>query len=152
MRQTIESQCLTGTEFNASFVQLVEQREALLARVQALELPANPLDELIDSLGGTSKVAEMTGRSTRISRCVCDAVPGVELVPHRSPDGELVLDRRHTAGLETVNIQERKAFQDGKKLISIISDAASTGISLQADRRASNQRRRLIAHVLHSAN
>jgi hypothetical protein len=91
--------------------------------VNALELPPAALDVLIDELGGKKAVAEMTGRKSRMVR---------------SADGRrFVLEARakpESSEMENLNVSERNAFMDGKKLIAIISDAASTGISLQVRR------------------
>ncbi|KAK9152249.1 hypothetical protein Syun_010558 [Stephania yunnanensis] len=45
--------------------------------------------------------------------------------------------------MEMVNMHEKQLFMDGKKFVAVISEAGSAGVSLQADRRALNQVRRV---------
>lgn len=189
-----------------------------------LELPANPLDDLIDRLGGPSKVAEMTGRKgrwVRRRRSAAEAKKDEEgegdgaasadtngkkgkegkkdkgastpngkgaasagaaeqgeneveegparwVVEYEPRGGQ---DSADGVAVDMVNLTERDAFMQGRKLVraggamhrhsptqsltrarslatlsaqvAIISDAASAGISLQADRRVENKRRRV---------
>uniref|UniRef100_A0A0N5CB49 AAA_34 domain-containing protein n=1 Tax=Strongyloides papillosus TaxID=174720 RepID=A0A0N5CB49_STREA len=105
----------------------------LLAAVERLgsKLPPNTLDQLIDELGGPEFVAEMTGRKGRVVT---------------KENGEVEYQQRHVgtdATVELMNVEEKHKFMKGEKLIAIISEAASSGISLQADRRAENKRRRV---------
>jgi len=44
------------------------RKAKILDAIRALELPNNPLDELVDRLGGPDAVAEMTGRKGMVSR------------------------------------------------------------------------------------
>ncbi|XP_036972809.1 protein strawberry notch homolog 1 isoform X1 [Acanthopagrus latus] len=96
----------------------------------AEELPPNTLDELIDELGGPENVAEMTGRKGRVVS---------------NDDGSITYESRSELDVpvEILNLTEKQRFMDGEKNIAIISEAASSGISLQADRRVKNQRRRV---------
>lgn len=106
-------------------------KEELLADIEELgdRLPPNTLDQLIDELGGPENVAEMTGRKGRVVQT----------------DGGIQYESRSEVDvpLETLNLTEKQRFMDGEKDIAIISEAASSGISLQSDRRARNQRRRV---------
>ncbi|KAG8126982.1 hypothetical protein E2320_022143 [Naja naja] len=99
-------------------------KQELLSQVKELgkELPLNTLDELIDYFGGPEKVAEMTGRKGRVVR---------------RPGGSVVFESRAEQGLsiDHVNLKEKERFMNGDKLVAIISEASSSGISLQADRR-----------------
>lgn len=106
-------------------------KEELLQRIEELgdKLPPNTLDQLIDELGGPENVAEMTGRKGR----VVQTEDGVQYESRSEVD----------VPLETLNLTEKQRFMDGEKDVAIISEAASSGISLQSDRRARNQRRRV---------
>ncbi|XP_033239959.1 protein strawberry notch isoform X1 [Drosophila pseudoobscura] len=107
-------------------------KEELLRKIERLgsRLPPNTLDQLIDELGGPDNVAEMTGRRGRVVQ---------------NEDGSIQYESRTESDvpLETLNITEKQRFMDGQKDVAIISEAASSGISLQSDRRVFNQRRRV---------
>eukprot|EP00039_Didymoeca_costata_P003109 m.65130 g.65130 ORF g.65130 m.65130 type:complete len:1396 (-) comp11709_c0_seq1:101-4288(-) len=100
----------------------------LINTITKANLPCNALDSLIDAFGGPEQVAEMTGRSHRVVK---------------GSNGQFVLEARKDFNIDAINITEAKNFMNGNKIVAIISDAASTGISLHADRRVKNQRRRI---------
>uniref|UniRef100_A0A673XUF2 Protein strawberry notch homolog 2 n=1 Tax=Salmo trutta TaxID=8032 RepID=A0A673XUF2_SALTR len=123
--------CHTGTRFPLSFY-IEKMKQSLLNKIADLgkELPLNTLDELIDQFGGPEMVSEMTGRKGRVVR---------------RPDGSVRYESRaeqsHT--IDHINLKEKDRFMCGEKMVAIISEAASSGISLQADKRVKNQRRRV---------
>lgn len=107
-------------------------KEELLRKIEKLGelLPPNTLDQLIDELGGPDNVAEMTGRKGRVIQ---------------TDNGQIQYESRseQDVPLETLNLTEKQRFMNGEKDVAIISEAASSGISLQSDRRVRNQRRRV---------
>lgn len=122
----------TGPPPKDNIERACEMKDDLMRRIEKLgeRLPANTLDQLIDELGGPENVAEMTGRKGRVVQ---------------NEDGSIQYESRseQDVPLETLNLTEKQRFMDGEKDVAIISEAASSGISLQSDRRVHNQRRRV---------
>jgi predicted RNA methylase len=108
----------------------LRMKQAVIDGLSALELPDNPLDQLVNHFGERS-VAELTGRTRRLIRD-----PRTERVEYkkRAPEG---------VAMHRTNVHEMEQFQSGKKRVAIISDAASMGISLHASNRAENRQRRV---------
>lgn len=98
-------------------------------------LPPNTLDELIDLLNGPDHVAEMTGRKGRI----------VSQKDSNNQKECFVYETRNETDVpvELMNFVQKERFMNGDKLVAIISEAASSGISLQANRRYANQLKRV---------
>lgn len=112
----------------------VEMRNKAIDLLGQIKIPMNPLDQLLIGLDKKypGQVAELTGRKKR-------------LVEKRNQFGAQSLDyvpRKKSKGSKSVNIGEMREFQAGDKRIAIISDAASTGISLHSDKRSKSQRKR----------
>jgi hypothetical protein len=80
----------------------------------------------LDAFGGPAKAAELTGRKER----------------YDDNTGKFVKRGDANVKRDEVNLSEMRAFQEGKKRIAILSNAAGTGISLHADTNAKNQQKR----------
>ena len=124
-----------------------EAQAKVLQQVKDLRLPPNPLDDIIDQLGGHTKVAEITARRERMERR-----SKLSLVIRHHADGSASSSTR--AKDETwvsVPRQETKAsalqsFQDGTKMTAILSDAGGVGIGLHSDPLCGNQAKRM--HIM----
>ncbi|TVU15826.1 hypothetical protein EJB05_39365 [Eragrostis curvula] len=126
-----EEQDAHVADFSKRYDSAVEKKQKILDIIRSLDLPNNPLDDIIDQLGGPDNVAEITGRRGMLVR---------------ASDGKGVIYQARNAkevSMEMINMHEKKQFMEGNKLIAIISEAGSAGVSLHADRRAKNQRRRV---------
>src|SRR5207244_4551494 len=107
----------------------LRMKQAVIDGLSALELPENPLDQLVNHFG-ERKVAELTGRTRRLIR---DLRGHVEY-KKRNPEG---------VAMHRTNVHEMAQFQLGKKRVAIISDAARMGISLHGFTVAQNRRTRV---------
>src|SRR5438128_709763 len=107
----------------------LRMKQAVIDGLSALELPENPLDQLVNHFGERN-VAELTGRTRRLIR---DIRSNVEY-KKRNPEG---------VAMHRTNVHEMEQFKLGKKRVAIISDAAAMGISLHASNRAHNRQRRV---------
>jgi hypothetical protein len=104
-------------------------KQKLLDKLSDIDLPDNPLDQIINHFGD-KEVAEITGRRKKLKR---NSKTGKVEFTKRAPDG---------VPTDKVNLSEMDNFNTGRKHIAIISRAASTGISLHAWRIFKNQERR----------
>lgn len=125
---------------------LVEKQSTLLESIMDLVLPPNPLDDIIDRLGGVDNVAEMTGRTGRILRHKNGQYRYVKRFggPSKQNQYALSMPVSREDEQDRLNIVEKRKFMEGKKSVAIISDAASTGISLHADRRCQSSHKRRV--------
>lgn len=103
----------------------VQVRDQLLATARELILDQNPLDTIINALGGTDKVAEATGRTLRSVK---------------NDEGEISIERR-TPRMVAEDIE---SFQTGKKHVLLFSESkAGAGYQFHADPRHDDTRRRV---------
>lgn len=119
------------TELLKRYEAALERKSKILDIIRSMDFPNNPLDDIVDQLGGPDKVAEMTGRRGMLVRA--SSGKGVTYQARNTKE----------VTMEMVNMHEKQLFMDGKKFVAIISEAGSAGVSLQADRRAANQKRRV---------
>lgn len=102
-------------------------RDELLANLQHIRVPENPLDSLINAFG-PDQVAEVTGRGRRF-------------IQVRDDEGHLrVVEEKRGKNSSRVDAE---LFQADKKKLLVFSGAGGTGYSFHADHTAQNTRKRV---------
>jgi hypothetical protein len=102
--------------------EVVAMRDALIQELASLQVPAPPLEQIIETFG-TDMVAEVTGRGRRFVR---------------EADGRLVEEKRGDRAAQA----DIAAFLADKKRILVFSMAGGTGASYHAGKEFANQRKR----------
>ena len=127
-----EAERITNLPPPEPIAELVQLRDTILESSKSLVLPPNPLDDLIDRLGGPLQVAEMTGRSGRIVRTGENEYKFVKRLSTPAKQKYGLSMPTSSEDADRLNIVEKRKFMNGNKSVAIISDAASTGISLHS--------------------
>lgn len=105
-----------GRADSKSCVQDPKRKEQRLQDLKDLKLPGNTIDVLIDKLGGSSQVAELSSRVYRMER--------------KSADGNELWIRTKCPG----KARDLRAFQtNGQKPFVLVLPAGETGINLNAE-------------------
>ncbi|KAG7374783.1 RNA methylase [Nitzschia inconspicua] len=123
---------------------LVAKQQGMLKEIPKLGLPPNPLDDLIDRLGGVDHVAEMTGRPGRVVRMSSGKGDYFVYTKRIMKEKTAAVDD----STDRINLVERQQFMDGTKSVAIISDAASTGISLHAANGSEGRHKRRVHYTI----
>ena len=125
---SVSSRPVTDAEGNPVLNKaMVERRGQLIETLEAIRVPGNPLDDIIEAFGD-AQVAEVTGRKRRFVRA-------------RGADGQFTLqEQKRGAASSQV---DAAAFQAGDKRVLIFSDAGGTGYSFHADNTAKNRQKRI---------
>ena len=92
----------------------------------------------------------MTGRTGRVIRAKCSTKRYFHYSKRgcQSKKNSYGLSAPVTEEMDRVNLTEKKNFMAGKKRVAIISDAASTGISLHAARDSGSCNRRRVHYTI----
>jgi antirestriction protein ArdC/phage/plasmid primase-like uncharacterized protein len=102
-------------------------RDALLATLQQIRVPENPLDSIVNAFG-PEQVAEVTGRGRRFVQ-TWDEAGNLKVTEEKRG--------KHSSRLDA------ELFQADQKKILIFSGAGGTGYSFHADNTAENRRKRI---------
>lgn len=111
----------------------------VVQKVKDIRLPPNPLDDLIERLGGVDCVAEVSSRTHRFVRVCRDKVVMKHGAVHTVQDESWARVGRSASKTDELN-----SFQDGAKRVCVVTRAGQVGADLHADPRRpeAGQRRR----------